>query len=196
MKILTNEPVRILLAIASVATLLIAPLFLVPLIGIGPSSLILYSLLTPVALVAAYGYATLWRGAKRLVTGILIGLLAFAASLILGPAIPPSYQAMICALLSNQLVAVTTVVLAPIVEESLFRGVITEALKRRRGTIQALRLSSLIFTAVHAPSSAVLVAAYFIASLAVTSTYLIAGLVSSVLLHFIINLATYLNCII
>lgn len=190
-----GESARVVIAIASIVVLLLGTSILAALVGIALSSFIIYSLLVPISLIAAYGYAILWVSVRRALMGVLVGLLGLGILVVIGPAEPQSYRVAICTLLLNPLTTISAVVLAPIVEENLFRGVITEVLKRRLGPFKALIISSTIFAAIHAPSSAILVVAYFAASLAVTSIYLIAGLVPSVLFHFMVNLSTYLSCV-
>ena len=89
--------------------------------------------------------------------GILLGLLlvmaVVAVSLGLQASPPPGGRSggveMLDAMGSFWLTFAITVVLAPIVEEVIFRGVLFPAIKRRYGLVAGIVLSSLVFTLVH-----------------------------------------------
>lgn len=83
-------------------------------------------------------------------------------------------------------------VLAPLVEEVLFRGILFEEVKRRWGLAAAYATSSLVFALLHRPGLGA--APIFIVALSLAYAYHKYGLPASIMLHFLQNAAAlYIN---
>ena len=86
------------------------------------------------------------------------------------------------------LLAFEAVVLAPVVEEFLYRGVLLSALVRGAGAIAALVVSSGLFALVHAPAEPQAVAPLFFLGMALAyAAYRTRSLVAPVLAHALFN---------
>jgi len=86
------------------------------------------------------------------------------------------------------LLTVQAVVLAPVVEEFLYRGVLLSALMRGTGAIAALVVSSALFALVHAPAEPQAVAPLFFLGMALAyAAYRTRSLVAPVLAHALFN---------
>jgi membrane protease YdiL (CAAX protease family) len=90
------------------------------------------------------------------------------------------------------LTAFQALVLAPLVEEVLFRGILFEEIKRRWGLAAAYATSSLVFALLHRPGLGAV--PVFIVALSLTYAYHKYGLPASIMLHFLQNAAAlYVN---
>lgn len=92
--------------------------------------------------------------------------------------------------LGTLLIGLQALLLAPLVEEILFRGILFEEL-RRFGTVTAYVASSLIFALLHWPGLGAL--PIFIVALSLAYAYHKYGLPASVLLHFLQNSIAFLS---
>ena len=86
-------------------------------------------------------------------------------------------------------VGVQALILAPLVEETLFRGILFEEVKRKVGTVAAYLVSSALFAVLHSPGLGAL--PIFVISLALAYAYHKHGLISSVLIHFTQNFIAF-----
>jgi membrane protease YdiL (CAAX protease family) len=89
-------------------------------------------------------------------------------------------------------VILSTVILAPVCEEMLFRGLILEYIKQKRGVTTAVILSALIFGLVHVPILPQMVGA-FIMGIMMGYVYVLTGsLLSVIIIHAANNGLAYL----
>ena len=83
-------------------------------------------------------------------------------------------------------------VLAPLVEEVLFRGILFEEVKKRWGPAAAYATSSFVFALLHSPGLGAV--PVFIVALSLAYAYHNYGLPASIMLHFLQNAAAlYIN---
>jgi membrane protease YdiL (CAAX protease family) len=153
---------------------------------------LIYGALAPAALLVRW---RLGRGLPLALLAYLASLLA-AGALALLPPVRADYaelqraQARLIGLalgcpLGAPLMALHALVLAPVVEEAIFRGVVFEAARRRLGTAAAYAVSSAAFALAHrAGPGAVPLAAI---SLSLAFAYHRCGLAASALLHSLHN---------
>jgi len=86
-------------------------------------------------------------------------------------------------------VGVQALLLAPLVEEALFRGILFEEVRRRAGMAAAYLTSSVLFAVLHSPGPGAF--PIFIISLALAYAYHKHGLISSVLVHYTQNFIAF-----
>jgi membrane protease YdiL (CAAX protease family) len=128
---------------------------------------------------------------------VLLGLvLMVAGGVVLEPLLslfPDKYFEMMNeAIGSGGWAILTTVILAPVCEEMLFRGLILEYIKQKRGVTAAVVLSALIFGLVHAPILPQMVGA-FIMGIVLGYVYVLTGsLLSVIIIHAANNALSYL----
>jgi membrane protease YdiL (CAAX protease family) len=128
---------------------------------------------------------------------VLLGLvLMLAGSVVMEPLLglfPDKYFEMMNeAIGSGGWAILTTVILAPVCEEMLFRGLILEYIKQKRGVTAAVVLSALIFGLVHAPILPQMVGA-FIMGIMLGYVYVLTGsLLSVIIIHAANNALSYL----
>jgi Predicted metal-dependent membrane protease len=90
------------------------------------------------------------------------------------------------------LVVIQALVLAPLVEEVMFRGILFEEVRRRWGVAAAYVLSSLVFALLHRPGLGAV--PIFIIALSLAYAYHRYGLPASIMVHFLQNAAAlYIN---
>jgi membrane protease YdiL (CAAX protease family) len=93
-----------------------------------------------------------WYNASFVIVGLI---LMTAASVALEPILSlfpdEMFELLNNAIGSGGWAIVTTVLLAPVLEEMLFRGLILESIKQKRGATAAVMLSALLFGLVHFP---------------------------------------------
>jgi len=85
------------------------------------------------------------------------------------------------------LVVIQALVLAPLVEEVMFRGILFEEVRRRWGVAAAYVLSSLVFALLHRPGLGAV--PIFIIALSLAYAYHRYGLPASIMIHFLQNAA-------
>jgi membrane protease YdiL (CAAX protease family) len=160
----------------------------------------LYLLFTPAGLLAE------WRLHKRFplafpvyfLTLLAAGAVALAVPQIgqeyekIGKAQAKFFEAASRCPLGAFLTAFQALVLAPLVEEVLFRGILFEEVRRRWGQAAAYATSSFIFAFLHRPGLGAV--PVFIVALSLAYTYHKYGLPASIMLHFFQNAAAlYVN---
>jgi membrane protease YdiL (CAAX protease family) len=160
----------------------------------------LYLLFTPAGLLAD------WRLDKRFPLAFpvyFLTLLAAGAVVLAVPQIGQEYikmgeaqakffEAASRCPLGAFLTAFQALVLAPLVEEVLFRGILFEEVKRRWGLAAAYVTSSFVFALLHRPGLGAV--PIFIVALSLAYAYHKYGLPASIMLHFFQNAAAlYVN---
>lgn len=91
--------------------------------------------------------------------------------------------------LGETLVAVNVLVLAPLVEEIIFRGILFEVVRERAGAAAAYLISSALFAVVHGVGLGAV--PIFIAALGLAFIYQKFGLPTAVLIHFFQNAVAF-----
>ncbi|WP_245521965.1 CPBP family intramembrane glutamic endopeptidase [Pyrobaculum neutrophilum] len=150
---------------------------------------------------APAGALVRWRLDRRFPLAFAVYLLSLVAAGAVAAAVPPiradyvklgEAQARFFAEATTcpmgwALVFLQALVLAPLVEEMLFRGIVFEEVKGRLGPAAAYVVSSLVFAILHKPGLAAV--PIFIVALALAFAYDRYGLPASILLHFLQNAA-------
>jgi membrane protease YdiL (CAAX protease family) len=134
-----------------------------------------------------------WYNASLVVLGII--LLA-AGSVVLEPVLslfPDKYFEILNeAIGSGGWPILTTVVMAPVFEEMLFRGLILESIRQKRNSTYAVMVSALMFGLVHAPILPQMLNA-FVMGVMLGYVYVLTGsLVSVIIIHAVNNALSYL----
>jgi membrane protease YdiL (CAAX protease family) len=160
----------------------------------------LYLLFTPAGLLAD------WRLDKRFLLAFPVYFLTLLAAGIVALAVPQIgqeyvkmsrtqvkfFEAASRCPLGAFLTAFQALVLAPLVEEVLFRGILFEEVKRRWGPAAAYTTSSFVFALLHRPGLGAVI--IFIVALSLAYAYHKYGLPASIMLHFFQNAAAlYVN---
>ncbi|MDR0907305.1 MAG: CPBP family intramembrane metalloprotease [Rikenellaceae bacterium] len=142
---------------------------------------------------SAFNFTFRWYNSTIVLLGLVLML---AGSVVLEPLLglfPDKYFDMMNeAIGSGGWAILTAVVLAPVCEEMLFRGLILEYIKQKRGVAVAVVLSALIFGLVHAPILPQMVNA-FVLGIMLGYVYVLTGsLVSVIIVHAANNALSYL----
>ncbi len=137
-----------------------------------------------------------WFNAPLILWGVV---LVFMIGVVIEPLLalfPDSYLE----LLNNSIgqggwAVATTVLLAPVMEETLFRGIILESVRSRFGTLRAIMISAAVFGLIHIIPQQVINA--FLVGIVLGFIYVrTQSLVSVIILHAINNALAYLQTII
>jgi membrane protease YdiL (CAAX protease family) len=129
-----------------------------------------------------FHFALRWYNASLVVLGLVLMVAASVAMEPLLALFPDKYFEMLnSAVGSGGWAIFTTVVLAPVCEEMLFRGLILESIRQKRGATAAVILSALLFGLVHVPVLPQMLNA-FVMGVMLGYVYVLTGSLASVII--------------
>jgi membrane protease YdiL (CAAX protease family) len=140
-----------------------------------------------------FNFTFRWYNSSIVLLGVVMIL---AGGVVLEPVLalfPDKYFEMLNkAIGSGGWAILSTVVLAPVCEEMLFRGLILESIKQKRGATTAVMLSALLFGLAHVPVLPQMLNA-FVMGVVLGYVYVLTGsLVSVIIVHAVNNALSYL----